>query len=354
MFVKISKGSGFRGLLNYLIYDSQNKQNPDRGTIIGGNLDGTTPRELSVGYGSFRRLRPTLKKPVAHFSISLPPNERKLSDEEFSAIAESFLQRMEFKDCPFSVIRHEDTEHQHIHIVASRINCRGETITDKQDFQRAKNIARQLEEVFNLTLLQQEPMEDKMQPKQQKQIIEAIYCADDDLTDKKRRDYKRRILEEHYQFEIGSVLLDDLLYVKRVHNILIITTTSKGTITDKGDEISAQNLEPDDSAKKIIALAKLKGWQSITLMGSDSFIAAAMIEAIRNGIEVIPTSDHQRQMLEEAKRKHLAELELEQSSNQPTSHDITQNVALRLHKFRSDRNSEKPNEDINKTPRLGR
>lgn len=341
-------------MLNYLVYDSKKKQNPDRGTVIGGNLDGTSPRKLAAGYGAFRRLRPTLKKPVAHFSISLPPIERRLTNEEFSAIAESFLQRMEFKDCPFSVIRHEDTEHQHIHIVASRINCRGETVTDRQDFQRAKNIARQLEEEFNLTPLQQEPKEDKMQHTQNRQPTESICCADEDLTDKKRRDYKRRILEQHYQFEIGSVLLDDLLYVKRVHNFLIITTTSKGTITDKGDEISAQNLDPEDSAKKIIALAKLKGWQSITLTGSDHFLAAAMLEAIRNGMEVIPTNEHQRQILEEAKRKYLAELEAMQSSNQHTSHDITQNVGLRLHKFRSDRNPDKPNNDINKTPKMGR
>jgi hypothetical protein len=350
MFIKINKGSGFRGLLNYLVYDSKNKQNPDRGTVIGGNLDGATPRILAAGYSSFRRLRPTLKKPVAHFSISLPPIERKLSNEEFSAIAENFMQRMEFKDCPYSVIRHEDTEHQHIHIVASRINCRGETITDKQDFQRAKNIARQLEEEFNLTPLQQEPKEKIMQQTQNQQPIEAIHCADNDLTDKKRRDYKRRILEQHYQFDIGSVLLDDLLYVKRIHNFLVITTTTKGTITDKGDEITSKNLAPEDSAKKIIALAKMKGWLAITLTGSDPFLEAAMLEAIRNGIEVIPTNENQRKLLEEAKRKHQLELEaLARNENM-----IAADIGLKIHKFRENRNTEDPKQVIIKTPRIGR
>jgi len=194
-----------------------------------------------------------------------------------------------------------------------------------------------------------------MQQTQNLQPIEAIHCADNDLTEKKRRDYKRKILEQHYQFDIGSVLLDDLLYVKRIHNFLIITTTTKGTITDKGDEIYSKDLAPEDSAKKIIALAKMKGWHAITLTGSDLFLESAMIEAIKNGIEVNPANEHQRKLLEEAKRKYRLELEAltnEVNSKQIT-HISTEDIGIKLHNFRNMRNTEDLKQVIIKPPRAG-
>lgn len=148
MIQKVVKGRGFRGVLVYLT-------SQDRGKLIASNMAGENPRELAREFATVRRMRPALGKAVAHISISLSPEDRNLTDEEFSAVATTYLEHMGFNDCPFVAIRHNDTQHQHIHIVASRIKTNGEVVSDSQDYKRGEQILRILEK--NLELIQIQP-----------------------------------------------------------------------------------------------------------------------------------------------------------------------------------------------------
>ncbi len=149
MICKITVGRGFRGLVNYLFHGSKN-ESQDRGELICSNMAGSNPRELAHEFASFRQLRKSLGKAVFHSSISLRPEDRALSNEEFSEIAQAYLTRMGFEHCPFLVIRHHDTEHSHIHIVASRIKPDGSVVSDSNSFQRAECIMRDLETLYGL------------------------------------------------------------------------------------------------------------------------------------------------------------------------------------------------------------
>ena len=54
MKAKISRGGGFRGVLNYIL---------DKGEaeIVGGNMSGQTPQELTREFGITKALRPDCK-----------------------------------------------------------------------------------------------------------------------------------------------------------------------------------------------------------------------------------------------------------------------------------------------------
>jgi len=52
---KIKRGTGFRGVLNYALDNN-------RGEIIGGNMAGTTPRELAQEFGQSRSRREDIEK----------------------------------------------------------------------------------------------------------------------------------------------------------------------------------------------------------------------------------------------------------------------------------------------------
>jgi len=79
MKAKVSRGAGFRGLLDY-IYGPGEDNHPGRAVPVSGagNVLGTDPRDLARQFAVSRQLRPDIKKPVWHCSLSLPPGEKAL------------------------------------------------------------------------------------------------------------------------------------------------------------------------------------------------------------------------------------------------------------------------------------
>lgn len=142
MIAKMVKGRGFRGALEYAI-------TKEGGRIISSNMAGKNPRELAAEFGEIRKLRPNLGKAVMHVSLSAAPGE-KLTDEQWQAIGQRYLRGMGFTDNQFVMIRHTDTEHEHIHILVNRITHAGEVVSDGQDYKRQETIMREIERDYGL------------------------------------------------------------------------------------------------------------------------------------------------------------------------------------------------------------
>ena len=121
-----------------------------RHRIIGGNMSGQTPRELAREFGVFREQRPDIAKPVHHASISAAEGER-LPIEQWNEIADKYAERMGFGDCPYVVVQHLDTAHDHIHIVLSRIDLEGKVVSEFQSKMRAEAVMREVEREYGLT-----------------------------------------------------------------------------------------------------------------------------------------------------------------------------------------------------------
>ena len=142
MIVKTKKGRGFRGVLDYNLQAG-------KGHILASNMAGDTPRALAREFGAVRALRPTLGKAVQHTSISAAPGEH-LTDDQWRAIGERYLQHMGFADSQALIIRHTDREHEHIHIIANRVTNTGGVVSDSKDYERQETLMRQLEQDFGL------------------------------------------------------------------------------------------------------------------------------------------------------------------------------------------------------------
>jgi hypothetical protein len=143
MIGKIKRGTSFRGVLAYN-FDPKKKSQ-----IIGGNMAGSTPRELSSEFGAVRRLRPSLGVAVEHFSISLALGEH-LSDDEWRHIVDVSMRSLGFTDNQFVIFKHHDTEHEHIHVVTNRIRMNGSAVDSSHDFQKLENALRKLEKELGL------------------------------------------------------------------------------------------------------------------------------------------------------------------------------------------------------------
>src|SRR5919202_2627130 len=60
------------------------------------------------------------------------------------------MKAMEFDNNQYAVVKHSDTEHDHIHIVASRICLDGSVVDDSWDYYKSQETIRQLERNYNL------------------------------------------------------------------------------------------------------------------------------------------------------------------------------------------------------------
>ncbi|RNT19735.1 relaxase [Klebsiella aerogenes] len=147
---KIKRGKQFAGVVLYSLKSgSHHKIMP---YIIGGNMTGSTAAELISEFEGTRLLRPDVAKPVWHNSLRLPKGET-LSVRQWAAFADDYMTRMGFTDTHLRCyIMHDDSDGQHIHIIANRINVvGGKLYLGKNENLISTRIISELEKVHKLT-----------------------------------------------------------------------------------------------------------------------------------------------------------------------------------------------------------
>lgn len=152
MKARVGRGRGAAGLMRYLMDEGQKATGLKHSEIVGGTLTGTSAAELTRELTAVRALRPDVKRHLWHTSLALPPGE-KLTVEKWDAIARDFMQEMQFpEDTAWTAIRHLDTEHDHIHIVACRISLSGAVWLGQWEVPKAIQATQELEKRHGLTI----------------------------------------------------------------------------------------------------------------------------------------------------------------------------------------------------------
>ena len=146
MIAKIMKGSGFKGVINYIL-------DPKKGMEL---IDCSGVRTDSISHivQSFidqTKLNPRVGKVVGHISLSFSiQDSSKLSNEFMAQMAREYMEKMGIKDTQYIIGRHFDKEHPHIHIAFNRINNNGKTISDRNDRFRSEKICKELTTKYGL------------------------------------------------------------------------------------------------------------------------------------------------------------------------------------------------------------
>ncbi|MEO0844268.1 MAG: relaxase/mobilization nuclease domain-containing protein, partial [Cyanobacteria bacterium J06643_5] len=116
--------------------------------IISKNMVGDEPLILNKQFIDSMNTNHIVKKHCAHLILSLPKYES-VNNVTMSNIAGDFLESMGYRNTedlsqcvPFVAIRHQDKEHEHIHIVASRIRFDGKSVKDSWDYLKAQKATR--------------------------------------------------------------------------------------------------------------------------------------------------------------------------------------------------------------------
>jgi len=144
MIGKTIVGRSFKGCINYNLTKVEN----GKGEIleVRGVREG---RQAMIRDFNMRRsANLLLTKNVWHTSLSFPEN---LSNEKMLAITKSWIQGMGLSNSQYVIVRHYDTPHPHVHIVASRIGDDAKTISDSNNWFRSEALCRELERAYQLT-----------------------------------------------------------------------------------------------------------------------------------------------------------------------------------------------------------
>lgn len=151
MVAKISLGNSLYGSL---VYNGE-KINKEHGRVLDTNKlynDGTGTINIQRVFEDFKRWMPQstkAEKTMMHISLNPHPDDR-LSEAQYIQIAHEYMEKMGFAEMPYLVVKHEDIDRHHIHIVALRVRPDGSAIDSKNNYYRSKEITRELEKKYGL------------------------------------------------------------------------------------------------------------------------------------------------------------------------------------------------------------
>ena len=155
MIAKQIKGKGFYGCLKYVMEKT-------KAQFLDGNVyayDGIRRMAREFRFQCSKNHR--VKRVVYHATLSIPSEDKgKLNDVEWGDLGRRFLEKMNFSTnfddwdapkVPYIIVRHNDKDHDHIHIVAGRVRTDGTCVSDSWDYRRGEKAVRELEVEFGLS-----------------------------------------------------------------------------------------------------------------------------------------------------------------------------------------------------------
>ncbi|MDX1327260.1 MAG: relaxase/mobilization nuclease domain-containing protein, partial [Arenibacter sp.] len=98
----------------------------------------------------FLGFRHASEKRYVHATLNLPQGEH-LDDTKFLALSKAYMEYMGYGEQPYIVVRHHDTEHEHVHIVSSTIREDCTQINLSFDYRRSMAAQKYLEKEFGLS-----------------------------------------------------------------------------------------------------------------------------------------------------------------------------------------------------------
>jgi len=146
MIGRILYREGVQGVLNYVFGKD--------GSIVLGYPNTCFETDLSPKFFTkllhFQGQRHATQNRYVHITLNLPQGEQ-LDDTNFYKLAKDYMEHMGFGKQPYCVVRHGDTEHQHVHVVSTTVNESGTLMNMSNSYLRNVATQRFLEKRYGLS-----------------------------------------------------------------------------------------------------------------------------------------------------------------------------------------------------------
>ena len=146
MMAKIVKGSGVRGIVDYILDKKKQATLIDCQGVLFNDND-----TIARSFIAQSRLNPRIDKFIGHISLSFSKQDLpRLTDELMIQISREYMEKMGIRDTQYIIGRHYDKEHPHVHIAFNRVDNNGRTISDRNDRYRSERICKELTRKYGL------------------------------------------------------------------------------------------------------------------------------------------------------------------------------------------------------------
>jgi hypothetical protein len=149
MIGKVSIGKTFRGCVNYVM-------TKDGAEVL--HAHGVRSQSVSFATKDFdavRKQNPSVSNAVWHASISFA-HQDKVDDNLMLSVADDYLKHMSLDKNQYLVVKHTDTQHQHMHIISNRVGFEGNVVSDRWCKNRTAHACDLMEEKYNLTVAREQ------------------------------------------------------------------------------------------------------------------------------------------------------------------------------------------------------
>ena len=144
MISKVITGKTFYGTCRYICMDQKRALVLEIEGVRGHNY-----KLMAADFDMQRELRPTLGIAVFHGILSFYPGE-KIEDRIMTEIAKEYLQKLGITNTQYSITKHNDKNHSHLHIIANLVNNNGAVIKDSWIGLKGKKVAQDLTRKYGL------------------------------------------------------------------------------------------------------------------------------------------------------------------------------------------------------------
>lgn len=154
MIAKLGKGAGFSGCAKYDL-DQGHRNNKDarllaaEGVPLKVKPDGSiTINARDIGR-AFRAqalaLNPDIKQPVGRAMLAFNPKDTpRLTNDYMVKIAREYMEQMGIVNTQYTIVRHSEKAHQHVHIIYNRVDNDGKLINDSNNYYRSIDICKEI------------------------------------------------------------------------------------------------------------------------------------------------------------------------------------------------------------------
>ncbi len=169
---KIVKGGSFGGCVRYVMGKTDAKLLAADGVLLENK------QSIIDSFEAQSLLNPRLGRKVGHISLNFSAQDAsKISDDFMRLVAGGDMQKKGITDTQNIVVRHNDREHPHCHIVFNRVDNNGKTISDQNDRLRSVRACREITERHGLYISPGKENVNRQQLRDPDSIKYAIYDA---------------------------------------------------------------------------------------------------------------------------------------------------------------------------------
>ena len=156
MIGKVKVNQSFGAMCRYVLQEKTPNQGAEVLAAHGVRIDSAA--HMATDFDAVRAMRPGLGKAVLHVALAFPAEEKeKLTNEVMGRIAQDYLKGLKIdpENTQWAVVRHQDKEHPHMHLVVNRVDLDGQTVSDQFIRSRSVDVCKRIEQEYGLIVADQ-------------------------------------------------------------------------------------------------------------------------------------------------------------------------------------------------------